>query len=476
MIKHFLFITFFLLFSCGSKNNDIIVASEQKNTPKNDSVFIKIKLKKGAAVNLKVSNSFLEPRILDGLVDGNSFNLHVGDELSYIHVFKDIMHDSGVYVKKGDSLEISYSDGKFSFGRLRNKNYADPNLNLYSDYYDYVKKEKPFEEIYMEEKDAAMHKDMVKSLNLNKKLYKVRSKFIKRYKKRNQIESIYTDSFLNQYKFRKLNLDYWDIKTLGNEEQLTEKYSEILEFFKTEKIQAEMIPQLFDIIFDYCETTAINFNNSNHIAALAENFFRSVKHDFDGRNRDLLLLRLFRSGRSKESFLRFYNEFKIFAHDESFVNRAKELIAGNPYGKESVTDEETLIKDIKGKETTVKDILKKYKGKAVYLNFWASWCAPCRLEIPKSLTASKKYKNVKFIYISTDENDEQWKKANNKILSDHGESYRLIDENSSKFIQEINLSLIPRRIIFNEQGEIADKDAPGANEVHFESVLNQYSE
>ncbi|WP_342455478.1 TlpA disulfide reductase family protein, partial [Bacteroides caccae] len=31
----------------------------------------------------------------------------------------------------------------------------------------------------------------------------------------------------------------------------------------------------------------------------------------------------------------------------------------------------------------MKDVLQKYEGKAVYIDFWASWCMPCLKEIPK---------------------------------------------------------------------------------------------
>src|SRR3990170_3056183 len=47
------------------------------------------------------------------------------------------------------------------------------------------------------------------------------------------------------------------------------------------------------------------------------------------------------------------------------------------------------LKDLKGVEVT----LKKFRGKVVLLNFWATWCSPCRIEIPSMVELYKKYKD-----------------------------------------------------------------------------------
>src|SRR3954464_2577662 len=61
------------------------------------------------------------------------------------------------------------------------------------------------------------------------------------------------------------------------------------------------------------------------------------------------------------------------------------------------------FKDINGKKVKVSDL----RGKPVVLNFWATWCVPCRAEMPLFVEAEKEYspKGVVFVAVSLDDRD-----------------------------------------------------------------------
>jgi peroxiredoxin len=63
------------------------------------------------------------------------------------------------------------------------------------------------------------------------------------------------------------------------------------------------------------------------------------------------------------------------------------------------------LKDVNGKVIRLSD----YKGKAVMIDFWATWCGPCQIEIPWFIDFQRKYKDQGFVVIGVSLDDDGWK-------------------------------------------------------------------
>jgi len=116
------------------------------------------------------------------------------------------------------------------------------------------------------------------------------------------------------------------------------------------------------------------------------------------------------------------------------------------------------LPDLKGIKTT-NTIL---KGSFVLIDFWASWCGPCREENKNFLRLAKKYKgkNLRLISISLDKSNLAWKTA---ITSDQLSWIQLSDANfpNNQLEKSLNLKLIPVDFILDPKGKIIDKNIYG---------------
>jgi thiol-disulfide isomerase/thioredoxin len=128
--------------------------------------------------------------------------------------------------------------------------------------------------------------------------------------------------------------------------------------------------------------------------------------------------------------------------EETIANETTEAVAPNAASIPSFT-----VKDVKGNTIDLQSL----KGKKVFVNLWATWCPPCRREMPsiQKLSASVDQSKVAFVMLSLDDDFEKAKSyvmENNLMLP--------IYYPAEQLPELFNVQGIPATFIFDENGRL----------------------
>ena len=105
-------------------------------------------------------------------------------------------------------------------------------------------------------------------------------------------------------------------------------------------------------------------------------------------------------------------------------------------------------------QTAFKNILKKYKGKTLLIEVWASWCGDCVKAMPKLKELQANNPDVSYLFISADKTAEKWKAGIEKHELNKGDHYMMNDGMKGLFGKAIDLDWIPRYIVIDKTGKI----------------------
>jgi peroxiredoxin len=110
------------------------------------------------------------------------------------------------------------------------------------------------------------------------------------------------------------------------------------------------------------------------------------------------------------------------------------------------------LKDSNGKIVKLSD----YKGKVVLLNFWATWCGPCKIEIPWFIDFEQRYKDRGFAVIGVTLDEESWDSVK-PYITEKKVNYRVVMGDDSVSHAYDGVDSLPTTFIIDQQGRIASK-------------------
>lgn len=113
------------------------------------------------------------------------------------------------------------------------------------------------------------------------------------------------------------------------------------------------------------------------------------------------------------------------------------------------------LKDMEGKTVKLSD----YKGKVVFVNFWASWCPPCKAEMPdfnKANAELQKKNEAVILSVNITDGVRETEEKARKYLNDNKINLHVLFDQGGKLAssRDYNISAIPTTFIINKDGSI----------------------
>ena len=152
------------------------------------------------------------------------------------------------------------------------------------------------------------------------------------------------------------------------------------------------------------------------------------------------------------------NEYEAYFNDSVQVSPKMELI--NQTG-------DTL---------SFETVIEQHKGKVIYIDFWASWCEPCLRSMPEAKQLREEYKDkgIVFIYLALNDTKAKWKEAERKHEINYlSESYFIANSKTAQILADLNVSTIPRYLLYNKKGKLVHRNAPDPHGKAIREELNK---
>ena len=125
------------------------------------------------------------------------------------------------------------------------------------------------------------------------------------------------------------------------------------------------------------------------------------------------------------------------------------------------------LTDLEGKTWTLKDL----KGKVVLVNFWATWCPPCRKEMPDLEALYNRFQDEGFVILAVSEDEETAKVG--PFITEHKITYPILLDPGNKVNQLFQVEGIPKSFVYDRDGKLVAQSIDMRTQRQFLAMLAQ---
>lgn len=198
---------------------------------------------------------------------------------------------------------------------------------------------------------------------------------------------------------------------------------------------------------------------------------------FSGVSRDFIIAKIVYSAYKNRVPIQagYLAKFYEICQTPQYAMIIKNLINQQQQIHKKITDGNSLLGEKNKKVTDLETLMAQYKGRLILLDFWASWCQPCIVEIPALQKLQEAYtgKGLQILNISFDKEIQKWKKfiiAHNLTQSTN---FIFMNAKELDFVIENKIEAIPRYMLVDKMGKIITPDAPRPSDPALRELIDK---
>jgi len=371
--------------------------------------------------------------------------------------FKHGKESTAMYVKPGDRIEVSINPTEFD----ETINYKGSKASNFLAKKYLVEEGVDFKELYSLEELEFLTAVTEASTQMNGLLDSVAEGTFKTEQKR---------AILLQWASKKLNYKkYYEYLGNGNLE-LSANYFNFMENIDVNDPSFLKDDNSYNFLKTY-----VNSNVSTEFDHELLSNFDFISRTFSNQStKDKItydLLKNYIKNKDLEDIAVIMEVYKMFQSDSSKYNELNDLVVEMSAFNTGKPAFDFTYPNINGDSVSLSDFV----GSLVYVDVWATWCGPCKREIPHLLELEKEYhgKNIIFLSVSVDEEKDYdaWK---NMLAEKEMGGVQLFASGWSKIAKDYKINGIPRFMLFDSNGNIITVRAPRPSNEGIRTLIDQH--